>query len=367
MTRPCTDLKASLLSLFLTLFLVPLEPGLLARPQEPKESDTYADQSDKELSYQYKQIWKLVKDNTVFVEKLDHFETWKHKYDRKLNCKTDLELAVEKMLASVDSEFTYLRGPTETNNRLSQDFSQGQVSAGKLDQSTAYLSISSFCSQYTALEVRQALVKVGPFKSLVIDLRDNPGGYVEQAFQTFALLAAEGEFVRIEGREDGKIYREILYLDSEIAYQSVNGRLLKGQRNPALAANAEILVLVNEETRSAAEMLAGALHDVRKAKLLGKKTFGKGLVQNTWYFANGYSLKIAMAKYFLPSGTYLHKSGLSPDVPVEFNEIPPLSGRKVDQRGFLAQINKRLHPLKKSKIGKSGKEAGAGNGQKPGH
>ena len=83
-----------------------------------------------------------------------------------------------------------------------------------------------------------------------------------------------------------------------------------------LTGHKPIVVLVNGETRSAAEILAGALRDTRGARIVGEKTFGKGIVQSVWTFDDGTSMKVASARYFIPSGKCIHQEGIHPNLEV---------------------------------------------------
>lgn len=169
------------------------------------------------------------------------------------------------------------------------------VSAG-----TAYLRIPDFESDVPDL-VSDALAQLsGAWSTLVIDLRDNPGGLVDSA------MAIATEFV-----PDGPIFHEVYGGDSETADSLGPG---------GLATTGRLVVLVNQGTASAAEMLAGALRDRRGATLIGAPTFGKDAIQIRFDLRNGGRLHVAVARWLTPAGSSAGNGGLVPDVELELTE-----------------------------------------------
>lgn len=137
-------------------------------------------------------------------------------------------------------------------------------------------------------------------KGIILDLRGNPGGYLD------AGVSVTGEWVKnnvvlIERSADG----------TEKTYNSNGNARLEGLPT---------IVLVNEGSASASEILAGALQDYGRATLVGKKTFGKGSVQDYQQFGDGASLKLTIAEWLTPKGRFIDKIGIEPDVPVELTE-----------------------------------------------
>lgn len=138
-------------------------------------------------------------------------------------------------------------------------------------------------------------------KGLVLDLRNNPGGYLEVATRLSGWFVENGEIVVSERFRDGK-------KDDFIA-----------TGNEALK-DFPTVILVNKGSASASEILAGALRDLRVVKLVGEKTFGKGTVQELNYLADGSMVKLTIAEWVLPSGQILKEEGLEPDYKVEITE-----------------------------------------------
>jgi len=166
----------------------------------------------------------------------------------------------------------------------------------------AYLRIYSF-NQPLTFDFYQAafqIINTNP-AGLIIDLRNNPGGYLDSVINIGGWLLPKGAIVLKEdfGNSEIKIYR-------------ANGN--------SLLKDIPAVVLVNEGTASASEILAGALKDDRGIKLIGLKTFGKGSVQELVSLENDNSLKITIAKWLTPNGTIIQDNGLIPDVEIKNEE-----------------------------------------------
>ena len=164
-----------------------------------------------------------------------------------------------------------------------------------------YIQITNFDSHTGESFTRQLrrLEKKGLHKGLILDMRDNPGGLVEEAVKVAKLIVPEGEITRLVGR--GEEVRDI-------HYSSASGK------------DYPIAVLVNEESASAAEILAGALQDSGAAQLVGVKTYGKATVQHLEHLSGGNALLLTVARYLTPLGKDIDGKGLSPDVKVKMPE-----------------------------------------------
>ncbi|HED23493.1 MAG TPA: PDZ domain-containing protein [Firmicutes bacterium] len=171
-----------------------------------------------------------------------------------------------------------------------------------LEEGLGYIKISNFDS-HTAEEFSSQFREIeqgGLSRGLILDLRDNPGGLVDQAVEIAKLLVPEGEIVRLVGRDN----------DVKTIYYS-----------SAVKKPYPIVVLINEESASSAELLAGALQDRDAALLVGKTTFGKASVQQLVYLADDRAILLTMARYFTPSGHDIHQHGIEPDFEVDMPEI----------------------------------------------
>lgn len=156
---------------------------------------------------------------------------------------------------------------------------------GKLDDQTGYIKLSDFTTN-AASDVRNALVdlKSQGITRLVLDVRDNPGGILKEAVDIVNLFIPKGkEVVRTIGK-----------------LESVNS--VYKTTKPPVDKDIPMVVLINERSASAAEIVAGALQDYDRAVLVGRRTFGKGLVQTTVPLSYNSQVKITTAKYYIPSG-----------------------------------------------------------------
>ncbi|WP_417915274.1 S41 family peptidase [Candidatus Electronema sp. JM] len=178
---------------------------------------------------------------------------------------------------------------------------QHSVFAFQLAPGLHQLQISNFQTATTA-DFKAAVVKAAekePVQGLILDLRNNPGGLLEQAVNLADLFIPEGLIVSTKGR---------------------------GQEQQFLARpGAEkyafpMVVLINEGSASAAEIVAGALQDHKRATLLGTKSFGKGSVQTVVPLPGGAGLRLTTARYYTPSGRSIQETGITPDIVVPFQE-----------------------------------------------
>lgn len=156
---------------------------------------------------------------------------------------------------------------------------------GKIDSKTGYIKLGDFTT-HAADEVREALVvlKGQGVQQLVLDLRDNPGGLLGEAVEIVNLFIPKGKEVV---RTIGKIER--VNHTYKTTKTPVDGKI-------------PLVVLINERSASASEIVAGALQDYDRAVLIGRKTFGKGLVQTTVPLSYNAQVKLTTAKYYIPSG-----------------------------------------------------------------
>jgi carboxyl-terminal processing protease len=171
-----------------------------------------------------------------------------------------------------------------------------------------YIRISSFNAQTTD-ELKKAIVDISkqiPSQNLagyVIDLRNNPGGLLDQAVSVSSAFMARGEVVSTRGRRPDETQR----------FTARGGDLTKGK---------PLVVLINGGSASASEIVAGALHDHKRATLIGTRSFGKGSVQTIIPLGPGNgALALTTARYFTPSGQSIQAKGVSPDIEV-LQDVP---------------------------------------------
>ena len=147
-----------------------------------------------------------------------------------------------------------------------------------------------------------------PLKGLILDLRNNPGGLLNQSIEVSDLFLEKGTILSIKGR------------------QEKNTKVFTAHAN-VVKRNYPMVVLINGGSASAAEIVAGALQDHQRALVMGTTSFGKGSVQNVEALRDGYGLKLTIARYFTPSGRSIQAKGIEPDIevkqePVRIKEKP---------------------------------------------
>jgi len=165
----------------------------------------------------------------------------------------------------------------------------------------AYIRITSFNEQTTS-GLRTAMDKLKSeigedLQGVVLDLRNNPGGLLDQAISVSDAFMNRGEIVSTRARESSDIER----------YTARDGDIAEGL---------PVVVLINGGSASASEIVAGALKDHKRAILMGTRTFGKGSVQSIIQLSGGNRLKLTTARYYTPSGTSIQATGIEPDIHV---------------------------------------------------
>jgi carboxyl-terminal processing protease len=179
------------------------------------------------------------------------------------------------------------------------------VKAAMLQPGYGYIWITNFRDQTTE-DLESALKKMesleSPLKGLVLDLRDNPGGILNQAIAVSDLFIDNGTILTIKGR------------------QEKHSRTFTATPN-SLKREYPMVVLINGGSASASEIVAGALQDHKRALILGTPSFGKGSVQTVETLRDGYGLKFTIARYYTPSGRSIQAKGVLPDITVEYKEM----------------------------------------------
>lgn len=298
----------------------------------------------------YQTVWKTTRDNFLWQDKLADWSNWEHRYDRKLKTTVDAEAAIQELLASLKDKYTkYIDASQTAKNETAAD-ARNVVDARMLPNKVGYIHIKTFGSTHTAVEMADALLQLDDATSLIIDLRDNPGGFVQEAFKVFAMLADKGTFTKMSGTSQGKASTEELVLTAQGLSSVENGSTTTSDRSDNYAGKKPMVVLINGNTASAAEMLAGALRDNGRAKLIGNTTYGKGICQMTINLTGKASLQITFARYSLPNGECLDKKGLRPDVTMQQTAS---SDKQLDEA--TAQLEKTSSAQAMAKNSDSGK------------
>lgn len=216
--------------------------------------------------------------------------------------------AVKKIRGDAGTKvnLTILRGGQEKKFEITRaQFTVKSVKSEIKNGNVGYLEISRF-DENTAELVRSALESFTSkgIKRIVLDLRDNPGGYLDSS------VDIASEFI-----EKGVIVSE--------KKDSVNGKkedYKANGRGKATSGDIKIVVLVNQGSASASEIVAGALKDYKRATLVGEKTFGKGSVQTIENLGAGSKLRITIAHWYTPLGKNISRDGIEPDIEIKMTD-----------------------------------------------
>lgn len=207
------------------------------------------------------------------------------------------------------------------------------VKCKKLEDGIYWLRVTRF-SERTTDEMKKALKTAekeaksqGGLKGIVLDLRNNPGGLLDQAVSVADTFLKKGSIVSIKGRTNTERVYEAKEQSDDISVP--------------------LVVLINAGSASASEIVAGALRDQKRALILGERSFGKGSVQNIIPLSDGSGLKLTVALYYTPSGSSIQAEGIVPDVEVVF-EVPR-NDEKVTPRLMVREqdLNRHLENKKK--------------------
>lgn len=182
------------------------------------------------------------------------------------------------------------------------------VESRMLENNIAYVKVNSF-GEETGRDLRtqlRALLAQNP-AGLVLDLRGNPGGYLQTAIEVVSQFIPDG-VVMVERFGDGR----------ERTFEAQSG---------GLATRIPLVVLIDKGSASASEIVAGAVKDRGRGTLVGETSFGKGSVQQSHTLSDGGAVRITIARWLTPNGTWIHEQGIEPDIAVERTEEDRAAGR----------------------------------------
>ena len=246
---------------------------------------------------------------------------------------SSIDMAVQRMRGKPGTpvKITVLRGMEEVDfNLIRASIVLETIKTEMLEPDIGYIRITSF-EERTSDDFRKALKELVSrgIKGLVIDLRDNPGGLVDSSVEIADRLLSEGIITYTEDRRGSKVYYKSDSNHIEIPYT----------------------VLINGNSASASEILAGAIKDNEGGVLIGTRTYGKGIIQSISRLESGDAVKLTVMQYFSPNGSIIHKVGIEPDYVVEITEDDFVDGMLTRQND--RQLQKALEVLKKGDMGKT--------------
>jgi carboxyl-terminal processing protease len=214
-----------------------------------------------------------------------------------------------------------------------------------MDKHYGYIRLSHF-QEKTDSEFGKAIKALeeenkGPLKGLILDLRNNPGGLLDQAVKVSDRFIDSGVIVSIDGRREEQKMKFYAHAQGTMPHYP-------------------LVVLVNNGSASGAEIVAGAIQDLNRGVVVGTQTFGKGSVQTIFPLKDGSGLRLTTAKYYTPNGRSIHNKGITPDIVVE----PPKPEnekamtpekekvKKEEKKPVDIQLNRALELLKKGEVKK---------------
>jgi carboxyl-terminal processing protease len=236
--------------------------------------------------------------------------------------------AVERMRGPVDTSIALtLRRPGQ-DEPIDVSMARAVITISPVrwtaETDVGYVRITTFNEQ-TEAKLREALEALeselgDKMKGVVVDLRNNPGGLLEQAVQVADTFLDRGEIVSTRGRRTDSIQR----------FNARQGDLLEGR---------PMVVLINGGSASASEIVAGALQDHDRAIIMGTPSFGKGSVQTIMPLPGHGAIRLTTARYFTPAGTSIQAKGITPDIEVRQSRVEVIdqgaARREADLRGRL--------------------------------
>lgn len=231
----------------------------------------------------------------------------------------------------------YIRDGHDTREiQINREIIQNKPVKAELIHKIAYFRLSMFNDQSaTSLlqgydTIKNKLLeeegKTATLKGVILDLRDNPGGTLDQAIEVTSLFLAKGTIVNVESRDDSlkKVYES---------------------KGPDLFKNIPVVVLINKGSASASEVLSGALRDHKRAILLGEKSYGKGSVQRVFDMGKKGAVSLTIAYFKTPKGSVINGVGLTPDITVEQSQDDKAPSPRDTQKDRAIDLLKGLSAL----------------------
>ena len=218
-------------------------------------------------------------------------------------------------------ELLLLRSDGFITKRITRDTIKiKSVKFKMLDDNIAYIRLSTFMSQTAGVEFKDALLKASKADALIVDLRGNQGGLLQNANYIANLLLKEGRIVSVHKKGDKTETINVQHIGSSF--------------------DKPMVVLTNGLSASAGEILAAALQENGRAKLVGEKTYGKGLIQRIMPLPLNTAMNVTIAKYLTPLGHDINKNGIKPDYEVKLSAEDIKAGKD-------PQLDKAISLLKK--------------------
>lgn len=249
---------------------------------------------------------------------------------KKISADEDLNSVVSRVKGKEGSsvKLTFERDEKEKEYTLErQEIKTPTVEYEMLEEKVGYIKITEF-DEITVEQFDEALSRLTNrgMKKLVLDLRDNPGGLLSSVTDIADMILPTGMIVYTEDK---------------------NGERMEYKAKTEASVEQDIAVLINGNSASASEILAGAIQDYKAGTIVGTTSYGKGIVQNIFQLGDGSAVKLTIANYYTPKGRNIHKKGIEPDVEVDLKES--LKDETEIKKEDDNQLKKALEVLKEKK------------------
>lgn len=236
--------------------------------------------------------------------------------------------AVEKMRGPINSKIKLTIKRNSANApfdiEITRDVVRIRSVRSRAEDDVVYVRITSFNEKTVnglTKEIKRTKKKIGDrFRGIVLDLRNNPGGLLDQAIAVTDVFLEQGEIVSTRGKNPEDIQR----------YSAKSGDLAEGK---------PIIILINSGSASASEIVAGALQDHKRAVVIGTRSFGKGSVQTVIPLQGHGAIRLTTARYYTPSGRSIQAKGINPDIALPQSRVKTIES---DPRQSEADLPKHL-------------------------
>jgi carboxyl-terminal processing protease len=243
----------------------------------------------------------------------------------------DLNTAVSKIRGTAGTDVTLVI--SRNNQQQTYTIARANVEVPSVTSEVkngdiGYIDISSFDNNTSDLiQTAVSSLKAKNVKALILDVRNNPGGYLDAAVNVSSEFLNKGDVVVTEKRMTGAP-------DAHVYKASGDGEFMGG--------SIPMVVLVNGGSASAAEIVSGALQDNKRAILIGEKTFGKGSVQTITNLGQGTTLHVTVAHWYTPNGINIGKKGLTPNITIALTQADTTAGKDPQLDQAISYLNAKI-------------------------
>ncbi len=273
----------------------------------------------------YRKVWTLVQENFLHADRLAQWKSWEHAYDGKLRTFSAAGAAVRVMLASLNDRYSMLHDTGWCLSHANDQKTRAVAESCMLDADVGYVKLHTFDSPNVESEFRTHLGSLSRAKVVVADFRGNLGGRVSAAIDVLdALVETDSELhvFSLIGTPSCS-YHCKLTADSVVKDGTSNQEAGPKPRKGNLLKGRPLVLLLDERSASASELVAGALRVLKQTPIVGTKSFGKAVAQSLWYLDCGTLFRLTTARVVLPDGSCVDGQGLKPDFYSEANALIP--------------------------------------------